>query len=107
MLFSELLPRRDKSKAVCLTSFLPAIDRVNSELPGVVQGWRDDFPQSRIVLLTSKLGDREGGDGGNALTVNCGRDMFSNLNEDEFASVMRDMLHPNAKGYELWARCLR
>mmetsp|Transcript_34151 Transcript_34151/g.71895 ORF Transcript_34151/g.71895 Transcript_34151/m.71895 type:complete len:397 (-) Transcript_34151:326-1516(-) len=68
MLFSELLPRKDDFRAARMCpprcknvtslepyrSFMPAIERVNRALPEVVEGWRRDFVNSRIVLLTSQ-----------------------------------------------------
>ena len=151
IVFSELLPRRDDHRArnMCpprcknittlepYESFMPAIDAVNRELERVVDGWRKDFPNSRIVLLSSsneeeeedwveRLKDRMVGNGGdgkegehdNVLAasisnnqyqhrINCGRTMFAIDNGDEFNRYMPDRLHPNYEGYELWSRCLR
>merc|ERR1711862_18163 len=120
MLFSELLPRKDdfRAKKMCpprcknletaepYKSFGPAIDKVNGALPKIVQGWRDDFPQSRIVLLSSKETDDEA-ENSDALTVQCGPEMFAIDDQDEFDCFMPDRLHPNAEGYELWAKCLK
>ena len=120
MVFSSLLPRRDdfRARKMCpprckdlekkipYESFGPAIDKVNRALPGLAEGWREDFPGSRIVLLTGEEdGDgpeEEDGDG-----VRCGRGMFAIESVDEFDAVMPDRLHPNAEGYELWAGCIR
>lgn len=153
MLFSELLPRRDDFRAARMCpprcknettlepfeSFGPAIDRVNRELPEVVDGWRKDYENSRIVLLSSSSHatrelqsveensnnddndeeeeddeleedeeeDRLDLDDDYSYTIDCGREMFAMEDEDEFDAHMPDRLHPNAKGYELWARCLR
>jgi hypothetical protein len=91
IVFSELLPRRDDHRArnMCpprcknittlepYESFMPAIDAVNRELERVADGWRKDFLNSRIVLLSSsnegyyeedwveRLKDRMVGNGGN------------------------------------------
>ena len=124
IVFSSLLPRRDDFRArkmcpprckdpereVPYESFGPAIEKVNRALPGLLEKMREDFPGSRIVLLTGEEdgdgdGPEEGGDGGD--TVRCGREMFAIESEDEFDAVMPDRLHPNSKGYELWAGCIR
>jgi lysophospholipase L1-like esterase len=144
IVFSELLPRRDNFRAMNMCpprcknsttlepyeSFMPAINEVNRALPQIVQGWRDDFPNSRIVLLSSSTEEEEGSetdadvDGqedkpDDALkdsislnhyqhTLNCGREMFAfDEGNDEFDRYMPDRLHPNAKGYELWSRCIK
>mmetsp|Transcript_13706 Transcript_13706/g.29769 ORF Transcript_13706/g.29769 Transcript_13706/m.29769 type:complete len:492 (-) Transcript_13706:107-1582(-) len=137
MLFSELLPRRDDFRAAkmcpprCMNvtslepykSFMPAIEKVNGALPRVAEGWRRDFPNSKLVLLSRSSGERPDGENkkGNddesgegsadsndyATTINCGREMFDMGDEDEFDAYMPDRLHPNAKGYELWSRCIR
>lgn len=145
IVFSELLPRRDDHRAVNMCpprcknittmepyqSFMPAIDEVNRALPRVVDGWRRDFPKSRIVLLSSSRGDDDhlvagnGSDGKEEKhddvrtdsisinqyqhKINCGREMFSFDEEDdeEFDRYMPDRLHPNLEGYEPWSRCLK
>ena len=130
MLFSELLPRRDDFRAVRMCpprcknattlepfkSFTPAIETVNRALPDVVDGWSKDYANSRIVLLSSGMNgpEKASGDEGEevdaaddlAMTVHCGREMFAIVEEEEFDSYMPDRLHPNARGYELWSRCL-
>lgn len=124
ILFSELLPRQDDHRATKMcpprckdletlepyTSFMPAIDKVNRALPGVLGGWRADYPNSKIVLLSAQkeedgLGESEHED--SITTIRCGKEMFAIDNDDEFHSYMPDGLHPNAKGYDLWARCLK
>lgn len=126
MLFSELLPRKDDFRAIKMCpprcadnatltpyeSFMPAIGKVNAALPEVLNGWRNDYGNSRIVLLSSASGDAEAADEGSeeydyAKTINCGRSMFAFEFEAEFDMYMPDRLHPNAKGYELWSRCLK
>ena len=131
MLFSELLPRRDAFRAARMcpprcanattqtpyASFMPAIEKVNRALPEVVQGWRRDFANSRIVLLTSRAEEEAKDSGGNSdetpnpidysRTIHCAREMFAIDDSDEFDLYMPDRLHPNAKGYELWSRCLK
>ncbi|KAL7533636.1 hypothetical protein ACHAXR_006731 [Thalassiosira sp. AJA248-18] len=136
ILFSELLPRKDNFRAekMCpprcanettlepYKSFMPAIDKVNRALPDVVDGWRNDFENSRIVLLTSQKSEPDAKDDVDdedetaegepdndyTMTINCGRDMFAIEGEDdEFDAYMPDRLHPNAKGYKLWSRCLK
>lgn len=145
VLFSELLPRRDAYRAAKMCpprcanvssltpyqSFMPAIEKVNRALPEVVEGWRKDFANSRIVLLTARPGEPEGDDDDRELegddeqeadvddeeapadpgdytrTVHCAREMFAIEDPDEFDAYMPDRLHPNAKGYELWSRCLK
>ncbi|KAL7545055.1 hypothetical protein ACHAWF_008420 [Thalassiosira exigua] len=136
MLFSELLPRRDdfRARRMCpprcknettsepYRSFLPAIEKVNRALPEVVDGWRKDYENARIVLLSGSP-EEEGGKGegeddpvvaeGKELeedyveTVRCGRDMFAAEDADEFDVLMPDRLHPNARGYEVWSRCIK
>jgi len=144
MLFSELLPRRDDFRAekMCpprcanvtsktpYKSFMPAINKVNKELPRIVEGWREDFVNSRIVLLsgstnsTSSEEEEEAEESSTKLTidtaisrykhnnytktVHCGREMFNNMDDiDEYDTYMPDRLHPNAKGYELWSHCIK
>jgi len=133
MLFNELLPRRDNFRAVKMCpprcenvttlepykSFMPAIKKVNQALPHMMEVWRKDFPNSRIVLLTSQTGEPDGNNGNDdddeeeshpndyTMTINCGREMFAIDDEDEFDTYMPDRLHPNAKGYELWSHCLK
>ena len=129
MLFSELLPRKDDFRAVKMCpprcknettkepykSFIPAIEKVNKALPDVVEGWRKDYPNSRIVLLSGspvmgtpvKDGENEGAnDNEYEKTISCGKEMFAIDDQDEFDTYMPDRLHPNSKGYELWSRCL-
>ena len=104
ILFSELLPRKDNFRAIKMCpprcknmttlepykSFTPAIDTVNRGLPEVMEGWRRDFPNSRVVLLSSQSTD-DGGDYVESLnnptknthTVQCGKDMFAmDIEED-------------------------
>ena len=138
MLFSELLPRKDDFRAekMCpprcanvttlepYKSFMPAIDKVNKELPRIVNGWRDDFVNSRIVLLsgntdetivdkssdnqdTDKEEEEESTNNNYAKTINCGREMFNIDDINEYDTYMPDRLHPNSKGYELWSHCLK
>jgi len=144
MLFSELLPRKDDFRAekMCpprcanittkkpYKSFMPAINKVNKELPRIVEGWRKDFVNSRIVLLsgatnsTSTEEEEEDKESSTKITidtaisrykhnnytktVHCGREMFNNMDDiDEYDTYMPDRLHPNAKGYELWAHCIK
>ena len=144
MLFSELLPRKDDFRAekMCpprcanittlepYKSFMPAIDKVNKELPQIVNGWRNDFVNSRIVLLsgntdetvveshertydkssdnhdTDKEEEVESTNNNYTKTINCGREMFNIEDINEYDTYMPDRLHPNAKGYELWSHCL-
>ena len=145
MLFSELLPRRDDFRAekMCpprcanitsktpYKSFMPAINKVNKELPRIVEGWREDFVNSRIVLLSGSTNststeEEEEEDKVSSTkhtidtaisrykhnnytkTVHCGREMFNNMDDiDEYDTYMPDRLHPNAKGYELWSHCIK
>jgi len=144
MLFSELLPRKDNFRAekMCpprcankttktpYKSFMPAINKVNKELPRIIEGWREDFANSRIVLLsgttnsTSTDEEEEDKESSTKLTidtvisrykhnnysktVHCGREMFNNMDDiDEYDTYMPDRLHPNAKGYELWSHCIK
>lgn len=69
IVLSEILPRYDSQRAIKMcppkcqnnitllpyTTFMPAIDAVNRALPDVVDGWRKDFINSRIVLLSSSI----------------------------------------------------
>jgi hypothetical protein len=117
-------------------SFRNAINEVNGALPEIAAGWRGDFPSSRIVLLSSDVDDAGVGSNGTrddgrrrmgvvdedgtedesssspnvgddyTHRINCGREMFAIDDESEFTMFMPDGLHPNAKGYELWSRCL-
>ena len=137
MLFSELLPRRDDFRAVKMCpprcnnstgkpykSFMPAIDMVNKELPRIVDGWRKDFGNSRIVLLsgstttnpTTPQADDKADNSANSnnsptndyiKTINCEREMFTFDDINELDKYMPDRLHPNSKGYELWSHCLK
>ena len=136
MLFSELLPRHDDFRAekMCpprcandttkepYKSFMPAIEKVNKALPEVVDGWRKDYENSRIVLLSSKSdekqdtkdGDKKEDDDSDlakdmeyTVTINCGKDMFAYEDLNEFDTYMPDRLHPNAKGYESWSKCIK
>jgi lysophospholipase L1-like esterase len=144
IVFSEILPRRDNHRAMNMCpprckniitlepyeSFTPAINEVNRALPQIVQGWREDFPNSRIVLLSSSTQEEEGsetdadvdgqeGKPDDALndsislnqyrrTINCGREMFAfDEGNEEFDRYMPDRLHPNVEGYELWSRCIK
>jgi len=143
MLFSELLPRKDDFRAekMCpprcanittktpYKSFMPAINKVNKELPRIVEGWRKDFVNSRIVLLSGATNststeDEEDKESSTKLTIDtaisrykhnnytktifCGREMFSNVDDiDEYDTYMPDRLHPNAKGYESWSHCIK
>ena len=73
IVLSELLPRYDSQRAIKMcppkcknnitlesyTTFMPAIDAVNRALPDVVDGWRKDFINSRIVLLSSSINTDE------------------------------------------------
>ncbi|KAL7462718.1 hypothetical protein ACHAXS_003094 [Conticribra weissflogii] len=124
ILFSELLPRRDdhRAKKMCpprcrdettlepFSSFMPAIEKVNRALPNVLQGWKKDYPETKIVLLSSRKSDErvDGNDefGDDRDIVYCGREMFAMESSEEFDSHMPDGLHPNSKGYDLWARCI-
>ena len=140
MLFSELLPRKDNFRAekMCpprcanittlepYKSFMPAIDNVNKELPRIVNGWRDDFVNSRIVLLSGNTDEtivgtddkravdefseeeqEESTNNNYTKTIHCGREMFNIDDMDEYDTYMPDRLHPNSKGYELWSHCLK
>ena len=140
MLFSELLPRKDNFRAekMCpprcanittlepYKSFMPAIDKVNKELPRIVNGWRDDFVNSRIVLLSGNTDEtivgtddkravdefseeeqEESTNNNYTKTIHCGREMFNIDDMDEYDTYMPDRLHPNSKGYELWSHCLK
>ena len=93
---------------------MPAIDKVNKALPNLINGWVKDFPNTRIVLLSSQNDD----DNNNKIETNinpfsntrivrCGKELFAFKNEQEFDVHMPDRLHPNAQGYDLWARCLK
>ncbi len=78
ILLSELLPRRDDHLAIRMCppwcanvtslepykSFMSAINEVNDALPEIAAGWRRDFPNSRIVLLSSNVDDAIGGSDG-------------------------------------------
>ena len=126
ILFSELLPRKDDHRAVKMcpprcanltskepyTSFMPAIKNVNKALPAVLEGWKKDFSRSRIILLSSQpdveSNDKIDSSSDSGVTIiRCGRDMFSFDDDDELDEHMPDRLHPNAKGYDVWARCLK
>jgi lysophospholipase L1-like esterase len=125
ILFSELLPRKDDHRAVKMCpprcanvttlepfqSFMPAIRKVNEALPGLLRGWKKDYPSSKIVLLSSRTeDDTEDEDvdlDSNVPIIRCGKDMFAFDSEDEFDAHMPDRLHPNAKGYDVWARCIK
>ena len=110
-------------------SFMPAINKVNKELQRIIEGWRKDFVNSHIVLLsgatnsTSTEEEEEDEESSTKLTIDtaisrykhnnytktvyCGREMFNNMdNIDEYDTYMPDRLHPNAKGYELWSHCI-
>lgn len=125
MLFSELLPRKDDFRAVKMcpprcknvenldpyTSFMPAINKVNRALPNLMHGWREDFKNSRIILLSandeaSKVGASEEMHSYTPV-INCGREMFAFDDINELDVYMPDRLHPNAEGYKLWSRCLK
>jgi lysophospholipase L1-like esterase len=122
IVFSELLPRKDDHRAVKMCpprcanvtalepfqSFMPAIQKVNEALPGVLRGWKEDYPDSKIVLLSSQSEDDANGvDSDNIPIIQCGQDMFAFDSEEEFDAHMPDRLHPNAKGYDVWARCIK
>jgi len=129
MLFSELLPRKDDFRAVKMCpprcknvetlepfqSFMPAIKKVNRALPNLLDGWREDFKNSRIILLsannvTSEVGaSKQNGNTMHSYTpvINCGHEMFAFDDIDELDVYMPDRLHPNAKGYKLWSHCLK
>ena len=123
ILFSELLPRKDDHRAVKMcpprcanltslepfTSFMPAVNKVNKALPDMLKGWVDDFPKSRIVLLSSELENDSKNDklDSGVKIIRCGKSMFAFDNDKEFDAHMPDRLHPNAKGYDIWARCLK
>lgn len=125
MIFNELLPRKDDFRAVKMCpprcknveklepyqSFTPAIEKVNRALPALVNIWMKDFPNSRIILLSSlakaetdDVGDEKQND---TSVITCGKELFAMKNVDEFDEYMPDRLHPNAKGYELWSHCLK
>jgi lysophospholipase L1-like esterase len=125
MIFNELLPRKDDFRAVKMCpprcknveklepyqSFTPAIEKVNRALPALVNSWMKDFPNSRIILLSSlakaetdDVGDEKQND---TSVITCGKELFAMKNVDEFDEYMPDRLHPNAKGYELWSHCLK
>ena len=123
MLFSELLPRNDDFRAAKMCparcknvetsepykSFMPAINKVNRELPGLLDGWRKDFKNSRILLLSA--GEVNASDQSNNVSYNtvikCGGEMFAFKDIKKLDTYMPDRLHPNAKGYDLWSRCLK
>jgi lysophospholipase L1-like esterase len=119
ILFSELLPRKDDYRAVKMcpprcanvttlepyNSFMLAIKKVNKALPTVVKGWIEDYPNSKIVLLSSQNNEKKTNSA--VKTIQCGQDMFAFDNDDEFDAHMPDRLHPNAQGYDVWARCLK
>jgi hypothetical protein len=129
LLFSELLPRKDDFRAVKMcpprcknveklepySSFMPAIRKVNRALPNLLDGLREDFQNSRIILLsantdTSEVGDTEQNNNTShsyTPVITCGKEMFAYNDVNEFDVYMPDRLHPNAKGYELWSRCLK
>jgi lysophospholipase L1-like esterase len=128
IVFSELLPRKDDFRAVKMcpprckslttmepyTSFMPAINKVNKALPNLIHGWVNDFPNARIVLLSSQNdGDNNTNNAKNTKSksdiriIPCGNEMFAFDNEQEFDKYMPDRLHPNAQGYDVWARCLK
>jgi len=123
ILFSELLPRRDdfRARKMCpprcknektlepFSSFMPAIEKVNRALPDVLDGWRRDYPESKIVLLSSKEGENgiDDSKSHDMKTIFCGSEMFAMERQEEFDLHMPDHLHPNAKGYDLWARCIK
>ena len=126
IIFSELLPRKDDHRAMKMcpprcknlttlepfTSFMPAIDKVNQELPTIIYDWLKDFPNSRIVLLSSQ---HDEDDKNKTMSksksgleiIRCGIDMFAFDNDTEFDAHMPDRLHPNALGYDVWARCIK
>ncbi|KAL3782205.1 hypothetical protein HJC23_001025 [Cyclotella cryptica] len=128
IVFNELLPRKDDFRAVKMcpprcknlttmepyTSFMPAIHKVNEALPNLLRGWVNDYPNTRIVLLSSQNDDGNNNSTQKNINSNfdirimrCGEEMFAFENEQEFDENMPDRLHPNAKGYEMWARCLK
>lgn len=128
LVFSELLPRKDDFRAVKMcpprcknltklepfTSFMPAINKVNKALPSLMHGWVNDFPNTRIVLLSSQNVDDNNTINSKYIRSNsdiriilCGKEMFAFDNEQEFDKHMPDRLHPNAQGYDVWARCLK
>ena len=126
ILFSELLPRKDDHRAVKMcpprcanltskepyTSFMPAVDKVNKALPTLLKEWIKDFPSSRIILLSSQHDDgsnddKDSSSDSGVTIIRCGHNMFSFEDDDDLAEHMPDRLHPNAKGYDLWARCLK
>jgi lysophospholipase L1-like esterase len=129
LLFSELLPRKDDFRAVKMCpprcknfeklepyqSFMPAIKKVNQELPNMLNSWREDFQNSRIILLsantkTNEVGETDQNDNKRYLytpVITCGKEMFAFDDLNEFDVYLPDRLHPNAKGYELWSRCLK
>lgn len=129
MLLSELLPRKDDFRAVKMCpprcknvkmlepyqSFIPAIEKVNRALPTLLDGWREDYPNSRIILLSAKTQSGEVGESKQndstmysyTKVITCGKAMFAINDDDEFDVYMPDRLHPNAKGYKLWSLCLK
>ena len=129
MLFSELLPRKDDFRAVKMCpprcknveklvpykSFMPAINKVNSALPDLLDGLREDFKNSHIILLSanndaSKVGANKQNNKANhsyTRVINCGEEMFAFDDINESDVYMPDRLHPNAEGYKLWSRCLK
>lgn len=124
MIFNELLPRKDDFRAVKMCpprckdfeklepyqSFTPAIEKVNRALPALVDSWRKDFPNSRIILLSSLAKAENVGDAkqnNDTSVITCGKELFDIKDVDEFDEYMPDRLHPNAKGYELWSHCLK
>lgn len=121
ILFSELLPRKDDHRAVKMCpprcanttnltpykSFMPAIEKVNKAMPSILRRWRDDYPNSKIILLSSQSNGNNNEDANTLDTIRCGQDMFAFDNDDEFDAYMPDRLHPNAKGYDIWARCIK
>lgn len=126
ILFSELLPRKDDHRAVKMCpprcanltslqpyeSFMPAINKVNKALPTLLNGWMTDFPNSKVLLLSSELDDKESNEkkhisDSDVSIIRCGYDMFAFDNDNEFDAHMADRLHPNAKGYDIWAHCLK
>jgi hypothetical protein len=131
IVLSELLPRYDSQRAMKMcppkcknnntlepyTTFMPAIDAVNRALPDVVDGWRKDFINSRIVLLSSSINtdeDVENGEPDSSSSssrkndsnnddassdvekddythrIECGREMFAFDDESEFETYMPD-----------------
>jgi lysophospholipase L1-like esterase len=88
---------------------------VNQELPNMLNSWREDFQNSRIILLsantkTNEVGETDQNDNKRYLytpVITCGKEMFAFDDLNEFDVYLPDRLHPNAKGYELWSRCLK